>query len=271
MRHDSRLGEDGLVKFDPGFDISDTAQPLGFKFGETAFGPQPELRSLAALRPALRNPKVDGPDPVYAIVMDIGKRAHHQELRQRMLLFGAVTYANGRLGDEVVRSQGHVHKISSHSGWMAPEIYEIWAGKAFIYMQEFAADHPGRCFAVEAGPGDIVTVPPGWAHTSMSAEPKENLTFGALCDREYGFQYEEVRRRHGLAWYALLNTRGEIYWEPNPNYQKSDLTVGAPHDYKAFGVVRGKPLYSQFEKDPDKFQWVSKPALVAELWKNFSP
>src|SRR5438132_618472 len=121
MRHHSCLREDGLVKFDPGFDISVTSQPLGFKFGQTAFGPRPELRSLTALRPALRNPQVDGPDPVYAIVMDIGNRVHHQDLQQRMLLFGAVTYAKGRLGDEVVRSQGHVHKISSHSGWMPPE------------------------------------------------------------------------------------------------------------------------------------------------------
>jgi glucose-6-phosphate isomerase, archaeal len=266
-----RLGEDRLVKFDPGFDISVSSQPLGFGFGETAFGPQSEMRSLATLRPALRDPKVEGPDPVYAIVMDIGKRAHRHELEQRMLLFGAVTYAKGRLGNEVIRSQGHVHRISSHSGWAAPEIYEIWSGKAFIYMQEFAADAPGRCFAVEAIPGDIVIVPPGWAHTSMSAEPAEHLTFGALCDREYGFHYEEVRRRHGLAWYALLNDKGEIYWEPNPNYKKSDLAICKPRDNRALGIEYGQPLYLQFENDPSKFQWISKPALVSELWKDFSP
>ncbi len=259
------------MKFDPGFDISVTSQPLGFKFGESAFGPQPELRSLAALRPALRDPQADGPDPVYAIVMDVGKRAHRHELEYRMLLFGAVTYAQGRLGDEVVRSQGHVHKISLHSGWAPPEIYEIWAGKAFIYMQEFAAVNPGRCFAVEAGLGDIVIVPPAWAHTSMSADPAEHLSFGALCDREYGFHYEEVRRRHGLAWYALLDAHGEIYWEPNPNYQKSELIVCPPRDYKAFGIERGRPLYSQFERDPNRFQWASKPAVISQLWKDYSP
>jgi len=259
------------VKFDPGFNINATSQPLGFKFGESAFGPQSELRSLAALRPALRDPQAEGPDPVYAIVMDIGKPIDRPALRERMLLFGAVTYATGRLGEEVVRSQGHVHKVSSHSGWMAPEIYEIWDGKAFIYMQEFAADEPGRCFAVEASPGDIVVVPPGWAHTSMSADPSEHLTFGALCDREYGFQYEEVRRRRGLGWYALVNSRGEVYWEPNPNYQKSELIVCQPRDYRAFGIQRGRPLYLQFETDPAKFQWVSKPVLVSDLWNGYSP
>jgi glucose-6-phosphate isomerase, archaeal len=259
------------VKFNPGFDISITSQPLGFKFGETTFGPQPEFRSLAALRPALRDACADGPDPVYAIVMDIGKSAHRQELQDRMLLFGAVTYAKGRLGDELVRSQGHVHTVSLHSGWRAPEIYEIWNGRAFIYMQEFAADHPGRCFAVDANPGEIVIVPPGWAHTSISAAPAEHLSFGALCDREYGFQYEEVRRRQGLAWYALLNDKGETYWEPNPNYQKSDLTICKPRDYQSFGIERGRSLYMQFESDGSKFQWVSKPAMVGELWKNFTP
>jgi glucose-6-phosphate isomerase, archaeal len=259
------------VKFDPGFDISVTAHALGFTFGKNTFGSQPELRSLAALRPSLRDPQVEGPDPVYAIAMDVGKQVHQLELLQRMLLFGVVTYAKGRLGNEVVRSQGHVHKKSSHSGWAAPEIYEIWNGKAFIQMQEFAVDHPGRCFAVKAGPGDIVVVPPGWAHTSLSADPAEPLTFGALCDREYGFHYEEVRRRHGLAWYALFNGRGKIYWERNPNYGKSKLMVCTPRDYHEFGIDRGRPLYSQFESDPSKFQWVSKPALVADLWKNFSP
>jgi len=259
------------VKFDPGFDITVSSLALGFKFGQNTFGSPPELRSLAALRPSLRDPQVEGPDPVYAIAMDVGKRVHRKELLQRMLLFGVVTYAKGRLGNEVIRSQGHVHKVSSHSGWAAPEIYEIWNGEAFIQMQEFAADYPGRCFAVKASPGNIVIVPPEWAHTSLSANPAEHLTFGALCDREYGFQYEEVRRRQGLAWYALVNARGEIYWEPNPNYEKSELIVCAPGDYREFGIDRDRPLYSQFESDPSKLQWASKPALVAHLWKTFTP
>lgn len=259
------------MNFDPGFDIRVTSQPLGFEFGQTAFGPRSELRPLDAIRPSLRDPRASGPDPVYAIAMDVGKRVHRQELQQRMLLFGCVTYAKGRLGDETVRSQGHVHKISSHSGWAAPEIYEIWAGKAFIYMQEFAADDPGRCYAIEAEPGNIVVIPPGWAHTSMSADPSEYLTFGALCDREYGFLYEEVRRRHGLAWYALLDSNGHICWAPNPNYQRSDLIVRKPGDYQAFGLERGRPLYAQFEANPDKLQWVSKPGFAVRLWKDFQP
>jgi len=259
------------LSFNPGFDIRATSQPLGFNFGEGTFGPEPELRSLDAIRPSLRDSQASGPDPVYAIVMDVGRKVHIPELERRKLLFGAVTYAPGQLGDEVVRSQGHVHKVSAHSGWVAPEIYEIWAGKAFVYMQEFVADDPGRCFAIEAAPGDIVVIPPKWAHTSMSAEHSKQLTFGALCDREYGFVYEEVRRRRGLAWYALLDSAGRIYWEPNPRYHRSDLIIRKPGDYQSFGIERGLPLYTQFENNPNKLQWISKPGLVAALWNGFTP
>src|SRR5262249_2155758 len=103
--------------FNPGFDIKITSVPLGFEFVETVFGPRPEVRPLRGIRQSLRDPDACGPDPVYAIAMDVGKRIHRNELQRRMLLFGVVTYAAGRIGEESVRSQGHVHTVSSHSGW----------------------------------------------------------------------------------------------------------------------------------------------------------
>ncbi len=148
VRHDPRLGANMNETFDPGFDIRATSEPLGFIYGPGTFGPTPGVRSLDAIRPSLRQPDCDGPDPVYAIAMDVGRASDRPDWNTRKMLYGAVSYAAGRLGDEPVRSQGHVHRISSHSGWSPPEVYEIWTGKAFIYMQERVADNPGRCFAI---------------------------------------------------------------------------------------------------------------------------
>ncbi len=39
--------------FDPGFDIIATYDPLGFSYGPDSFGPEPELRTLDAIRPSL--------------------------------------------------------------------------------------------------------------------------------------------------------------------------------------------------------------------------
>lgn len=150
-------------------------------------------------------------------------------------MFGVVTYAAGRLGKEPVRSQGHVHRISSHSGWSPPELYEIWRGWAVILMQEYAADDPGRVYAVEAGPGEKVLAPPGWAHATMSADSRRPLTFCALCDREFGFDYEQLRRRRGLAWYPLLTEDKDLAWEANAVYRCSALERKAPRACEDFG------------------------------------
>ena len=260
------------MNFDPGIAIQPLTDPLGFVYGDGCFGPRVENRLLDDIRKSLRDPDCDGPEIVYSIAMDVGKEQHRPLLQQMMLLYGVVTYAKGKLGDEPVRSQGHIHKVSSHSGWSPPEVYEIWSGKAIIYMQEYAKDNPGRCFAVYAGPGDVVVVPPEWAHATISAEPNSPLTFGAWCDREYGFLYDDVRARNGLAWYPILDEKNEISWNANMNYNASKLIIKQPEDYKkTLAIDKGTPVYKQFEDNPDRFQFVSKPGLKKDIWTNFTP
>jgi len=259
------------MNFNPGFDIKPTTQPMGFEYGPGVFGPEVENRSLDSIRKILRNPQCEGPDPVYAIAMDVGKTEHFHQLKQLHLLYGAVTYAAGRLGEEPVRSQGHIHKISPLSGWSTPEVYEIWSGKAIIYMQEKAEYQPGRCFAVFAHPGDVVIVPPNWAHATISADDRQPLPFGAWCDREYGFEYDAVRKHKGLAWFPVIAPCGEIEWQKNPNYLECELMIKNPENYTQFGIERGKPIYTQFAETPRKFDFVPRPQLVKELWRKFIP
>ncbi len=259
------------MTFDPGFPIIPMTHPMGFVYGRGAFGPEAEYRTLDAIRKSLRDPLCTGPDPVYAIVMDIGKVEHRALLVERNLLYGAVTYAAGRLGDEPVRSQGHCHTKVRGNTMSPPEIYEIWSGKAVILMQERAEPDPGRCFAVEAAPGDVVVVPPDWAHATISADVNEPLTFGAWCDRQYGFEYEHVRARKGLAWFPLVNDTGNITWAPNPMYHRSELTIKKPEEYDALGIRKGHAIYTIFEQDPDALSYVPNPQLKADVWKKFIP
>jgi glucose-6-phosphate isomerase len=259
------------MKFNPGFDIKPVSQPMGFHYGPGVFGPEVEYRRLDDIRKSLRDPHCEGPETVYAIAMDVGKKEHQALLEKLHLLFGVVTYAAGKLGDEPVRSQGHIHKVSTLSGWSTPEIYEIWAGRAVIYMQESAKDNPGRCFAVEAGPGEVVVVPPGWTHITVSADPEQPLTFGAWCERDYGFEYDDVRAHNGLAWFPVIGYTGKIEWKPNPMYRHSELQVKAPADYSSLGIEKGKPIYTQFEENERRFSFVPFPGLKAEEWENFIP
>ena len=259
------------MKFYPGFDIVPMADPMGFNYGPGVFGPEVENRSLDSIRRSLLNPNCSGPNPVYSIAMDVGKSEHLPILLQHHLLYGAVTYAAGQLGNEPVRSQGHIHRISPFSGWSTPEVYEIWSGKAIIYMQETANEQPGRCFAIKAQPGDIVIVPPYWAHATISADQEQPLTFGAWCDREYNFEYEDVRIHKGLAWFPVIADDGIIEWQKNQNYLSCELIVKAPESYAQLRINPEKSIYTQFEEDPERFLFVPQPQLIKEIWKDFIP
>ena len=103
--------------FDKGIDITPVQSPMGFTYGAGVFGPEVEIRRLEDIRASLRDPQCKGPEQVYSIAMDVGKEEHRVLLNKLHLLFGVVTYSAGKLGQEPVRSQGHIHKISPYSGW----------------------------------------------------------------------------------------------------------------------------------------------------------
>jgi glucose-6-phosphate isomerase len=211
--------------------------------------------------------------------MDVGREEHRAELARRMLLFGVVIYAAGRLGEEPVRSQGHIHAIAPHCGWSTPELFEIWEGRAIIYAQEKASpaeNDPGRVIAIHAAPGDQIVVPPGWAHAVINADPNRRMMFGAWCDRQYGFVYDGIRAHHGLAWFPIPTNgenddAGKIRWERNPSYSPSPFTERNARPYPELGLDPRTPIYQQFAANPEQVQWVSDPAKFAELWPNFEP
>jgi glucose-6-phosphate isomerase len=149
-------------------------------------------------------------------------------------------------------------------------LFEIWEGSAVIYAQEFAEDDPGRCVAVAAGPGDQVVVPPCWAHCVINADPDQRMVFGALCERQYGFVYDPIRSRGGLAWFPFISA-GHITWKPNPRYAFSNLREHAPRAYPELGLKQDTPIYARYEQDPDAVQWVSEPARLESIWKTFEP
>jgi glucose-6-phosphate isomerase len=264
------MNKEMALHFDPGLDVTLRASELAFDYAPEVIGPVPEMRRLDAIRASLRDPACDGPDPVYGIAMDVCRRADAEDLERRYLLFGVVAYAAGRLGDEPVRSQGHIHAPAPHSGWSTPELYEIWEGRAIIYAQEFAEDAPGRCIAVEAGPGDQVVAPPGWAHCVINADEGSRMVFGALCERQYGFLYDGVRAHGGLAWFPLLH-HGRIEWQANPKYRESSLVVRGPRSYPELGLDAKLPIYRQYQQNPEAVQWISEPARMATLWKTLEP
>ena len=159
-----------------------------------------------------------------------------------------------------------------------PQIYvdgfpgQAWKGYGGLrdYLNQLRGDIPGRCFAVEAGPGEVVLVPPGWAHCTISVDSSQPLAFGAWCVREYGFAYEVVRSHGGLAYFPIWR-EDQLEFVKNPRYGESQFIHKSPRKYKEFQIQEGVPIYTQFEQSPQKFRFIVHPEEYESLWQEFIP
>lgn len=256
------------MKIETGMNLTADVTSLEFIYGEGTSGPITEKRKLDDIRGSLSDPNVSGPDVVYAVEMDVEKEKDRVDLQRRNLLYGAMIFEKGCVGEEPVRSQGHVHAVSASCNASTCEVYEIWSGEAYIYMQENTQDDPGRCLAVHAKKGEVVVVPPGWAHCTINADPSQAMLFGAWCVRDYGFDYTGIRAHKGVAYFPKLKNQ-KIDFEKNPNYAASTLELMEAMEYPQFHLKKGIPIYTQYEENPELFNFVTNPQLYAELWDEF--
>ena len=68
-----------MKNFNTGLNITPKTNPLGFHYGDDCFGPKVENRKLDDIRKSLLNSACEGPEIVYSIAMDVGKKKHLQQ------------------------------------------------------------------------------------------------------------------------------------------------------------------------------------------------
>jgi glucose-6-phosphate isomerase len=233
------------------------ALTLAFDEGITTAPAQ--VRRLDEVRGLLRDPQCAGPDHLYTIYMDIRVPGKAEALRAQGLGYGAVVYNHGSLGREALRSQGHVHSVASDTGVAYSELYEFWHGRGLVYMQDAATVDVTDVVVVEAGPGDKVAIPPGWAHATVNVGDVP-MAFGAVYALEARLLYDPLRALQGTAHYVLAD--GTL--EANPRYRSAPLArrTGA-HRIPECGVEPGRPALAG---DLARLDFVSRPARYPALW-----
>ena len=88
--------------------------------------------------------------------------------------------------------------------------------------------------------------------------------------RDYGFDYDEERAHNGLAFFPILDYNDEINWIKNELYKNQELIVKKARKYKEFNLNE-EPIYTQYEKEREKFLFVANPMLKLKNWGNFIP
>jgi glucose-6-phosphate isomerase len=255
---------DGTVELETisGLDLALDREALTLQFGPDVDHPPGERRILDEVRPMLADPAAAGPEHLYTIYMDVCARGDHAALQGQGLLYGAVVYNHGVVGEERLRSQGHIHSLEPGTGLRYSEIYEFWTGHGFVYLQKECEPVVTRALLVPVGPGDKVIVPLGWVHLTVAAK-NDVLSFGAWCARDNQLEYEQLRAVGGPAHFVLAD--GEVV--PNARYEHvPDVDVVAPGDLPLFDVPTDTPIYSAWKEDPTRFDFLPRPELVRGAW-----
>jgi glucose-6-phosphate isomerase, archaeal len=221
-----------------------------------------DQRRIDDIRQMLPDPEATGPDPLYSIYMDVRVPTLAAVLQARGLSYGAVVDSPGRIGNEYVRSQGHIH--SSPPGTTTPylEIYEFWHGTGAVYLQDAAQPDLTDVLLVDVQPGDKVIIPPGWVHVVINSGPAP-LAFGALYASDATLLYEPLRAMNGTAWAVLADGS----FAANPRYRNPPPPGRVQaREYPAFGIRRDWPLLTAFAGDHDLYDYVVDPERFPDVW-----
>jgi glucose-6-phosphate isomerase len=166
-------------------------------------------RTLNELRPVLKDPQSNGPNPAYWVFRDIHDPEAPQGERSDITIL-----ALGTIGEEYVKTHGHYHLGEGI------ERYKLLRGQGLLMLQKPSA-HFERIENVQLLHlviDQLVAIPQGWGHTLINtgqellvAENFEPLTISQI--------YTEHEKMHGAAYY-ILEKEGQLTIETNPSYQE---------------------------------------------------
>ncbi|MDH3730611.1 MAG: hypothetical protein OES13_05765 [Acidimicrobiia bacterium] len=238
------------------------SRDLSLTFGEGLNQPEREIRRLEDIRPMLWQPDASGPEHLYSVYMGIGRAEDDSAIRSQGLVYGSMIFSPGLVGDEPIRSQGHLHAFAP-GGLRYSEVFQFWTGEGYLYLQKEVGPDVTRALFVRVSPGDIVVLPGDWMHlvVNVGSEP---LSFGAWAARDNQFEYGQLRALGGPAYFVMAD--GEI--APNPRYRSvAPVEIADPRDIPTLGIPADRPIYETWQADPHMLDFVADPELARVSWQ----
>jgi oxalate decarboxylase/phosphoglucose isomerase-like protein (cupin superfamily) len=118
----------------------------------------------------------------------------------------------GLNGIEFNKTFGHFHTYPE------VEIYNVVYGQGVLLMQRNDEDGEAKEIRIVGlRPGSTVEVPAGYGHTIVNVGKNYLVVIDNAPQNQKSDNIEVVRSRHGLAYY-IVDKKGEVGFEPNPNY-----------------------------------------------------
>ncbi|MDQ7794245.1 MAG: glucose-6-phosphate isomerase family protein [bacterium] len=220
---------------------------------------RPQPRTLEELRPVLYNQTAPSPAIVYWMYRGAGWPADARRAGALGLRYDLTVLTPERVGGEYPKTFGHHHPPMPGSTRTYPELYQVVLGTAHCLMQRPPDDgRPDEVVVVEAGPGQLILIPPGYAHLTINRGP-DPLVLANWVAEGFTADYEAFRRRRGAAYYEVEH-EGRAYFVPNGHYSDPPRPrLVEPLSPAHLGLEPGEPLYQACRRDPERLAFLSDP------------
>lgn len=124
------------------------------------------------------------------------------------LLSGVTVLHPGRVGDEFFMTKGHFHAELETA-----EVYYCLGGRGMMVLQT----PEGDCRTLPFSAGQMMYVPPRWAHRSVNTDLEADLVFLFVYPANSGHDYQAIEG-WGFAELVLANEGGDAVVVPNPRW-----------------------------------------------------
>lgn len=124
------------------------------------------------------------------------------------LLLGVSVVHPGRVGREFFMTKGHFHTILETA-----EVYYVLKGEGFMVMET----PEGECVVESLSPGQVLYIPPRWAHRSVCTSRQDDLVTFFLYPANAGHDYGSIEK-HGFQK-LVLEGEGGIEIVDNPRWK----------------------------------------------------
>lgn len=245
--------------------------------GEISFGDElniikPDVRTILEAEPYyLSSSKLDKNIPLYLMYRNVSKIDDNIKIQKSGLRYDITVILPGIIGEEYIKTIGHVHPLSPFSGFKRTftEVYSVIYGNAIYILQKFS--HPylsGKeaestkiiedVVIIEAKAGDIIFIPSHYGHTTINTG-KTPLVMANILYGDFNSMYKPYKMFRGASYYIKKgkNSLSEI--------NNNQMYVNPPKprlleikDFKPSDLNNNYPLYAQFLENLEKLDFLYK-------------
>jgi glucose-6-phosphate isomerase, archaeal len=157
---------------------------------------------------------------------------------------------------EHAKTYGHYHPVAE-PGMSYPEVYQVLDGRALFILQKRRNDGSVDTAVCFADKGSVMLIPPNWGHVTINADKVRTLVLANIVCDGFDSEYSDYKENRGAAYFAT-----EFSLEPNANYIIRGTEKTTAEKFCAKYGFSCKDLYTEFNSNPEKFEFLKKPSLL---------